>query len=72
MCSLHWQGRAVKVWLPVSITRRFLEDYSYDRVLAVIDESSGALILYRITNKAEFDALFNKATELRPVVEVVQ
>ena len=58
-------GASYKAWLPVSISKPFLEGYEFDRVLAVFDDDSKVLILYRIRTKQEFEELFKYANSLR-------
>jgi len=64
-CKLYKQGHSFKVWLPAQLSKRFLEDYKYDRLLAVIDEFSGVLLLYKITTKEEFEKAFEYASKVR-------
>lgn len=70
-CRLYRQGHTFKLWFPIGLTKCFLEGYEYDRLIAVIDKFTGSLILYKITNKAEFEKAFRHASNIRGEVSNV-
>jgi hypothetical protein len=68
VCKIYRQGAMCKVLLKQNLAKLFLADYPFDCLLAVADENSGVILLYRITTKAEFEDAFKFANKIRPGV----
>lgn len=64
-CKIYKQGHVAKIWLGIQLSKDFLEGYEFDRLIGVIDKFTGSLILYKITNKAEFEKAFRYASNIR-------